>query len=147
VSRLHDLCQNDVIVLVDRRLVGCQHTKARHFRIVLVSRPVRQVMNFQGRWGRSADRIRRKEEYAVERAIQELRIWLARQRIPLDGIEIELLVPDSQVENQIESAILASHSPEGILVRDAKHADRTVILGVPVTIRIGASHHNDRDDH
>lgn len=82
----------------------------------------------------------------MERAIQELRIWLARQRIPLDGIEIELLVPNSEVENQIESAILAGQSPEDILVRDARHADRTVILDIPVTIRIGASYRVDRDD-
>ena len=82
----------------------------------------------------------------MERAIQELRIWLARQNIPLDGIEVELLVPSSEVESQIESALLASQSPEDILVRDANQSDRTVILGIPVTIRIGASHRNDRDD-
>jgi hypothetical protein len=82
----------------------------------------------------------------MERAIQKLRIWLARQNIPLDGIEIELLVPNSEVENQIESAILASQNPQDILVRDANQSDRTVILGLPVTIRIGARHHNDRDD-
>jgi hypothetical protein len=43
----------------------------------------------------------------MERAIQELRVWLARRNIPLDGIEIGLLVPNSEVENQVESAILA----------------------------------------
>jgi len=82
----------------------------------------------------------------MERAIQELRIWLARQNIPLNGIEVELLVPSSEVESQIESALLASQSPEDILVRDANQSDRTVILGIPVTIRIGAGHRNDRDD-
>jgi hypothetical protein len=82
----------------------------------------------------------------MERAIQELRIWLARQNIPLDGIEIELIVPNTEVENQVERAILASQSPKDILVRDANQSDRTVILGLPVTIRIGARHRNDRDD-
>jgi hypothetical protein len=81
----------------------------------------------------------------MERAIQELRIWLARRNIPLAGIEIELLVPNREVENQIESAILTSQNPEDILVRDVNQSDRTVILGIPVTIRISV-HHNDQDD-
>jgi hypothetical protein len=82
----------------------------------------------------------------MERVIQELRIWLSRRNIPLDGIEVELIVPNIEVENQVESAIIASQSPDNLLIRDSNQSDRTVIMGIPVTIRAGARQSDAGED-